>query len=67
MSDPVVEEPEEEYEVQNILDKRKRQGGTEYFIKWLGYDHQFNTWEPEENLGPGLMIENCSRDFKIRF
>ena len=58
---------DEEYEVENILNKRKRwvfqflkifkkryfsAGGTEYLIKWLGYDDPSqNTWEPEENLG----------------
>jgi len=56
MSDENESEPadEEEFEVENILDKRKRQGGTEYLIKWLGYDDTHNTWEPEENLGFGL-------------
>ena len=37
-----------EYEVEQILSyepKRKR-----YSIKWLGYGHENNTWEPEKNL-----------------
>jgi len=41
---------DEEYEVEKILGKRKRQGGVEYLIKWAGYDNSQNTWEPEENL-----------------
>lgn len=41
---------DEEYEVEKILGKRKRQGGIEYLIKWAGYDNSQNTWEPEENL-----------------
>ncbi|CAG5097242.1 Oidioi.mRNA.OKI2018_I69.XSR.g14993.t1.cds [Oikopleura dioica] len=41
---------EEEFEVEKILGKRKRQGGIEYLIKWAGYDDEQNTWEPEENL-----------------
>ena len=29
-----------------------RGGGTEYLIKWLGYDDRADcTWEPVENLG----------------
>ena len=42
---------EEEYEVEEILDSRKGNGPeTEYLIKWKGYGHEENTWEPETNL-----------------
>lgn len=40
----------EEYEVSEILDKRKRNGLTEYLVKWEGYDSEDNTWEPTSNL-----------------
>jgi len=43
-------EPEEEYTVEKILDKRIRGGKTEYLIKWEGYPDSENTWEPEDNL-----------------
>lgn len=53
--------PETEYEVENILDHKKRRIFNyetkryhfikEYLIKWAGYDE--TTWEPEENL------QNC--------
>jgi len=52
-----------EYEVEAILDMRQRarRGGkrkstrgnqvlTEYLIKWLGYSHEHNSWEPAANL-----------------
>lgn len=32
------------YPVEKILKKRKRQGKTEYFVKFLGYPEKFNTW-----------------------
>lgn len=58
--------PEIEYEVENILDhKRKRKFNfetkkyyyiKEYLIKWAGYDE--TTWEPEENL------QNCQELLK---
>ena len=41
------------YEVEAILDKRKRRGHTQYLIRWKGYDQEFDTWEPEE------YVNNC--------
>jgi hypothetical protein len=51
-----------EYEVEKILDTRLRKKGkrhiTEYLIKWLGYDHSYDSWEPKANLHcPKLLKE----------
>ena len=52
---PLVEvEATLEYEVERILDKRTRKRGRsssdEYLVKWQGYGHENNTWEPLANL-----------------
>jgi len=45
----------EEYEIENILEKRMISGEAHYLIKWKGYDISENTWESKENL------KNCMR------
>jgi hypothetical protein len=48
---PSIEiENHEEYEVDKILDSRRRWGKLEYFVHWSGYDVNERTWEPAENL-----------------
>jgi Chromo (CHRromatin Organisation MOdifier) domain len=32
------------YTVEKILKKRKRNGHTEYFVKWLGFSKKHNSW-----------------------
>jgi hypothetical protein len=43
-----------EYEVERVLGHREVKRGKkirkEFLVKWLGYDHEHNTWEPEKHL-----------------
>jgi len=43
-------EPDKEYQVENILEKRMISGKTHYLIKWKEYNTSENTWELKENL-----------------
>ncbi|ODM89248.1 Heterochromatin protein 1 [Orchesella cincta] len=46
----------EEYVVEEILKKRiGADGKPEYFLKWEGYGHDENTWEPRENIDADLV------------
>ena len=44
---PELEDGEEVYEVETILNHRKRGRGYQYFIKWRGYPISDASWEPE--------------------
>src|SRR3954463_2008038 len=47
-------EDKEEFEVEQILDKRIKRKGRgqwiEYLVKWKGYEDYDNSWEPIDNL-----------------
>lgn len=45
-----VDNEEQEYEVETILEKQRISNKHYYLVKWKGYDTSENTWEPEENL-----------------
>ena len=47
---------EEEYEVEQICSKRVVGGKEEYLIKWKGWDHADNTWEPVQHLDCRVLI-----------
>lgn len=39
-----------EYEVDSLLDHKRKDGHMCYLIRWKGYDPEFDTWERESNL-----------------
>ena len=45
------------YIVEKIMDDRKIKGKVELNIKWEGYPHSDNTWEPEENIPAGIIAD----------
>ena len=61
-----MSDAEDEYEVEFIVDKRMLKGKVEYQVKWKGWDHDDNTWEPVGNLdcqvskGSVIIFEMCN-------
>ena len=47
---PIIVDDYPEYDVEEVLATWKRGRGIQYLIKWQGYDHTENTWEPRRNL-----------------
>ena len=53
------------YIAEMIMKERKLNGITQYYVKWKGYSHRENTWEPVENiLDRGLLIDFEQRKSK---
>ena len=50
---PVMIEGEKEYEVEEIIDSRKRRGKLEYLVQWKGYTAEERTREPAANVQNG--------------
>jgi len=46
----VIIEEEEEYEVEKIINKRRKYGKWEYLARWKGYMAEEDLWERETNL-----------------
>jgi len=55
---PDLIDGEEEYEVEAVLNHRMfgRRRQVQYLIKWKGYPHSDNTWEPSENVHADELI-----------
>jgi hypothetical protein len=54
LPDPIIIDDEEEFRVNQVLEREIRGSGrnkkTWYLVSWDGYPPEYNTWEPESNL-----------------
>ena len=56
-------EEEEEYEVEAILDSRKKGRYIEYLVKWKGYSDAENSWEPCGNVRHAKEMEKFHKQY----
>lgn len=59
-------DPQKEFIVERIIDKRVRNGKAEYYLKWEGYAESFNTWEPRECVLDNELVEDFERKYAKR-
>lgn len=57
---------EKEFEVERILDCRKRYGQIQYLIKWKGYGPEDNSWEPESNIHAKELMQSFKRSHAVK-
>ena len=49
-----------DFQIEEIVSHKTKQGKTRYFIKWLGYPESENTWEFESDL----IADGCSTELR---
>jgi len=50
MAMPDLEDPPDEWEVEEVLDKQKLDGAMHYLVKWVGWPSEYNSYEPADYL-----------------
>lgn len=52
------------YEIDEIIDKRRKGKSWEYLIKWKGYKYSESTWEPKSNIFDDKAIKKFEKEYK---
>jgi hypothetical protein len=63
--EPVDIDDQEEWEVERILDVRRKGNRADYYVRWKGFSEAHDSWEPEENMRHASnLIEEFTRNRK---
>ena len=46
----IIKKDTDFYRIENVIKSRMRGKRKEYFVKWLGYSDDFNSWVPEDSV-----------------
>jgi transposase InsO family protein len=61
---PELEDDPEEYEIEEIRDKRTMKGRLHYLVKWTGWPSEYNQWVPEGDINASEMIQTFEKSRK---
>ena len=65
VSQPVVIEEEEEWEIEKIMNKRKVWGRDKYLVWWKGCTAEKDTWESKKNLKNTMkLVEEFKKEYQ---
>jgi hypothetical protein len=64
--EPIQVDGEEEYEVEAILDSRRRYRALQYLVRWKGYSENHNSWLPASDVHASELIQQFHRDYPLR-
>ena len=53
---PELEDNPDEYEVEEIREKRTIKGKIHYLVKWTGWPSEYNQWVPEDDMNAPRLI-----------
>jgi RNase H-like domain found in reverse transcriptase/Reverse transcriptase (RNA-dependent DNA polymerase)/Integrase zinc binding domain/Chromo (CHRromatin Organisation MOdifier) domain/Integrase core domain len=63
---PTLIDQEEEYEVEEILEKRTRKKVLQYLVKWVGWPNEYNQWVPAEDMNALRLVDEFQSKEKER-
>jgi transposase InsO family protein len=63
---PLEIDGEEEWEVETILDSRKRYGTLQYLVKWAGYTDEHNAWLPAADVHADELAAEFHRKYPTK-
>jgi hypothetical protein len=64
--DQLIEDSEEDFQIETVLDRRVINGQIEYYIKWKGFSEEDNTWEKASSLYDNPLINEFENHYNSR-
>ena len=61
---PKLKDNLDEYEVEEIREKRTIKGKIHYLVKWTGWPSEYNQWVPEDDINAPRLIQTFERTAK---
>jgi hypothetical protein len=62
LPNPQLIEENTQWVVEKILDRKEFPEGWKYLLQWEGYPEEYNSWEPENFLSEGSLLQDYERE-----